>query len=124
MCSFVDIERRDKTVHPDGSEEVEVTPYNKVFIGEVRAAVLLMEEHLGWRVWPEPTTLWCYMRLSSWSWTSAGVDWLPAGGAVKLSYTSFAPLARCRSCCALTTATSAIRVNERCATWESARMTR
>lgn len=52
MCSFVDIERRDKTVHPDGSEEVEVTPYNKVFIGEVRAALLLMEEYLGWRVWP------------------------------------------------------------------------
>lgn len=65
MCSFVDIERRDKTVHPDGSEEVEVTPYNKVFMGEVRAALLLMEEHLGWRVWPEQTTLWCYMRLSS-----------------------------------------------------------
>ncbi len=37
--SFVDIERRDKTVHSDGSEEVEVTPYNKVFIGEVRWAV-------------------------------------------------------------------------------------
>ncbi|PRW61164.1 DNA-directed RNA polymerase II subunit RPB2 isoform B [Chlorella sorokiniana] len=32
---FVDIERRDKTVHSDGSEEVEVTPYNKIFIGEV-----------------------------------------------------------------------------------------
>lgn len=44
----MDIERRDKTVHPDGSEEVEVTPYNKVFIGEVRAAALLMSVTCRW----------------------------------------------------------------------------
>ncbi|KAL4856586.1 DNA-directed RNA polymerase II subunit RPB2 [Chlorella vulgaris] len=32
---YVDLERRDKVVHPDGSEEVEETPYPKVFLGEV-----------------------------------------------------------------------------------------
>lgn len=32
---YVDIERRDKAVHPDGSEEVEVMPYPKVYLGDV-----------------------------------------------------------------------------------------
>lgn len=31
---YVDL-RRDKIVHPDGSEEVEETPYTIVFLGEV-----------------------------------------------------------------------------------------
>lgn len=32
---YVDIERRDKVVHPDGTEEVEVMPYPKVYLGDV-----------------------------------------------------------------------------------------
>jgi len=32
---YVDIERHDRVVHPDGNEEVEVMPYDKVFLGEV-----------------------------------------------------------------------------------------
>ncbi|KAL4423802.1 hypothetical protein ABPG75_001103 [Micractinium tetrahymenae] len=32
---YVDIERRDKSVHADGSEEVDVMPYPKVYLGDV-----------------------------------------------------------------------------------------
>lgn len=40
---YVDIERRDKAVHPDGSEEVDVMPYQKVYLGDVRPT-----RSLGW----------------------------------------------------------------------------
>lgn len=32
---YVDLERRDKVLHPDGNEEVEVIPYPKIYLGDV-----------------------------------------------------------------------------------------
>ena len=45
----MDIERRDRAVHPDGNEEVEVTPYNKVFLGDVSSTGVVIGRGCEWQ---------------------------------------------------------------------------